>query len=134
MVRAAIEGVCQQLALVLASMRDAGHEVREIRATGGFARSELWRQMLSDVLGMPIGFPAAAQGSALGAAFLGMNALGLADSLSHASALVRIEEVRHPDPGRAAAYAALLPLFADLYEDLMPAFRTLSRSERDRGR
>jgi gluconokinase len=129
LVRAAIEGVCQQLALVLASMRDAGHEVREIRATGGFARSELWRQMLSDVLGMPIGFPAAAQGSALGAAFLGMNALGLADSLSHASDLVRINEVRHPDPGRAAAYAALLPLFADLYEALMPAFRTLSRSE-----
>jgi gluconokinase len=134
LVRAAIEGVCQQLALVLASMRDAGHEVREIRATGGFARSELWRQMLSDVLGMPIGFAAAAQGSALGAAFLGMNALGLADSLSHASDLVRIDEVRHPDPGSAAAYAALLPLFADLYDDLVPAFRTLSRSERDHGR
>ena len=90
--------------------------------------------MLSDVLAMPIGFAAAAQGSALGAALLGMNALGLADSLSHASDLVQIDEVRHPDPDRAAAYAALLPLFADLYEDLVPAFRTLSRSERDRGR
>ena len=134
LVRAAIEGVCQQLALVLASMRDAGHEVREIRATGGFARSELWRQMLSDVLGMPIGFPAAAQGSALGAALLGMSALGLADSISHASDLVRIDEVRHPDPDRAATYAALLPLFADLYEDLVPAFRTLAHSERDYGR
>jgi gluconokinase len=131
LIRAAIEGVCQQLALVLASMRDAGHEVREIRATGGFARSEVWRQMLSDVLGMPIGFPAAAEGSALGAALLGMNALGLSDSLSGASDLVRIEEVRHPDPGRAAEYASLLPLFADLYEDLVPAFRTLSRSDRD---
>ena len=40
LVRAALEGVCLQLALVLASVREAGNEVREIRATGGFARSE----------------------------------------------------------------------------------------------
>jgi gluconokinase len=63
-----------------------------------------------------------------------MNALGLADSLSHASDLVRIAEVRHPDPDNAATYAALLPLFADLYDDLMPAFRTLSHPERERRR
>ena len=48
LVRAALEGVCQQLALVLASIRDAGNEVREVRATGGFARSALWRQMLAE--------------------------------------------------------------------------------------
>lgn len=47
LIRAAVEGVCQQLALVLASMREAGNQVHEIRATGGFARSSLWRQMLS---------------------------------------------------------------------------------------
>src|SRR6185503_8435221 len=34
LVRAALEGVCQQLALVLASIRDAGNTVDEIRATG----------------------------------------------------------------------------------------------------
>ena len=77
-------------------MRDAGHEVQEIRAKGGFARSELWPQMLSDVLRTPADFPAAAQGSALGAALMGMNAPGLADSLSHASDLVRIDEVPSP--------------------------------------
>jgi hypothetical protein len=90
--------------------------------------------MLSDVLRVPIGFGAAAQGAALSASLLGMNAPGLADSVSHASDLVRIDEVRHPDSGTAAADAALLPLFADLHEDLMPAFRTLSSSVRDRGR
>ncbi|MGI8624900.1 MAG: FGGY-family carbohydrate kinase [Solirubrobacteraceae bacterium] len=41
LVRAALEGVCQQLALVLASLADAGCEVRQVRATGGFARSAL---------------------------------------------------------------------------------------------
>ena len=79
--RAALEGVCQQLALVLASMRDAGNEVREVRATGGFARSALWRQMLADALGMPIGFAAGHEGSAFGAALLGMEALGLVEGI-----------------------------------------------------
>ena len=98
--RAALEGVCQQLALVLASMRDAGNEVREIRATGGFARSALWRQMLADALGMPIGFPAGHEGSGFGAALLGMEALGLVDGIDRAAELVGIDEVVEPDAGR----------------------------------
>ena len=89
LVRAAIEGVCQQLALVLASLRDAGNEVREIRATGGFARSPFWRQLLADALGMPVGFPAGHQGSGFGAALVGMEALGIVTSIERADELVR---------------------------------------------
>ena len=125
LVRAALEGVCQQLALVLGSMRAAGNEVREIRATGGFARSPLWRQMLADALGMPIAFPAGHQGSAFGAALLGMEALGMIDSLDVAAERVPIESTVEPDPGAAAVYAATLPIFDDLYDELAPAFRAL---------
>ena len=100
LVRAALEGVCQQLALVLASMRDAGNEVHEIRATGGFARSALWRQMLADALGMPIGFAAGHEGSAFGAALLGMEALGLVDGIDRAAQLVRHRRRRRARPGR----------------------------------
>jgi len=114
LVRAALEGVCQQLAVVLDSMRGAGNEVREIRATGGFARSDLWRQMLADVLGMPIGFPASDEGSAFGAALLGMRALGIVDSLDAAADLVRIEHTVQPDPAAAATYAAMRRAFAEL--------------------
>jgi gluconokinase len=127
LVRAALEGVCQQLALVLASMRDAGSEVREIRATGGFARSALWRQMLADALDMPIGFPAGHEGSAFGAALLGMAALGLVEGIDRAAQLVGIDDVVDPDAGAAAVYADLRPTFASLYEALMPASRALER-------
>ena len=123
LVRAAVEGVCLQLALVLASVRDAGNEVREIRATGGFARSGLWRQMLADALGMPIGFAAGREGSALGAALLAMDALGLVDGIDRAAQLVHIEDVVEPDAQAAGVYADLLPTFASLYEALAPAFR-----------
>jgi gluconokinase len=125
LVRAALEGVCQQLALVLASMRDAGNEVREIRATGGFARSALWRQMLADTLGMPIGFPAGHEGSAFGAALLGMQALGLVEGIGRAAELVGIDDVVEPEADAAAVYADLRPTFASLYEALTPAFRAL---------
>jgi gluconokinase len=130
LVRAAIEGVCQQLSLVLASIRDAGHAVSEVRATGGFARSALWRQMLTDALGMPVSFAAASEGTAFGAALLGMEALGVIDGIEQAAELVRIEETLEPDPRAAAVYAELLPLFADLYCRLSPAFDALAAIER----
>jgi gluconokinase len=124
LVRAALEGVCQQLALVLESMRAAGNEVREVRATGGFARSPLWRQLLTDALGMDIGFAAGHEGSSFGAALLGMDALGLA-SIDLAAELVRIEQTTTPDPEAAAVYRELLPLFSALYDALLPSFKTL---------
>lgn len=96
-VRAALEGVCRQLALVLESLRDAGYAVREIRASGGFARSALWKQILADQLRMPVGFTASREGSAFGAALLGMAALGAIDSIDHAARLVTVTETYRPD-------------------------------------
>jgi gluconokinase len=125
LVRAALEGVCQQLALVLASLRDAGNEVRAVRATGGFARSALWRQMLTDALDMPIEFPRGHEGSAFGAALIGMQALGLVESIEQAADVVRIDAVLEPDPDAAAVYAAARPVFESLFDALMPAFRAL---------
>ncbi|HEY6759459.1 MAG TPA: gluconokinase [Baekduia sp.] len=125
LVRAALEGVCLQLALVLASLRDAGNEVREIRATGGFARSALWRQMLCDALGQDVGFPDGHQGSGFGAALLGMEALGLIPSFDRAAELIAVAEVRTPDPDASATYAATLPVFDALYDALTPAFEQL---------
>ena len=110
LVRAALEGVCLQLALVLDAVREAGHEVRELRATGGFARSPLWRQMLADVLGMDVGFASGRQASARGAAAVGFSALGVETSIGE----VEIERTHRPDPAAAAVYAAEKPAFARL--------------------
>lgn len=106
--------MCLQLALVLHSMQSAGNEVREIRATGGFARSPLWRQMLTDAAGMQVGFAAGTEGTSFGAALLGMQALGLIESIDVASDLVQIREIVTPEPSASATYRALLPAFAAL--------------------
>jgi gluconokinase len=127
LLRAALEGVCQQLALVLHSVRAAGNEVRALRATGGFARSPFWRQLLADVLDMEIEFPAGHEGSSFGAALLALQALGIIDSIDVAADLVHITETVRPDPATAAIYRSLQPIHADLYDALAPAFTALRR-------
>jgi gluconokinase len=125
--RAALEGVCLQLSLVLASMDAAGIEVRQLRATGGFARSPFWRQLLADVLGIPVNFPAGHEGSAFGAALLGMDALDLVGSIDLAADLVEIESTLDPDPRTAELYRQLRPVFANLFDQLAPTFSELRR-------
>jgi gluconokinase len=130
LVRAALEGVCMQLALVLYSMEAAGNEVREIRATGGFARSDLWRQMLADALARNIEFPESHEGSSFGAALIGMAAVGLVESIDVAASLIQIDETVTPDPSDAATYRQLIPIFSGLYDALVPTFTMLRRLDR----
>jgi gluconokinase len=102
-------------------MRDAGDDVREVRATGGFARSALWRQILADVFDTAIGFTSAHEGSAFGAALLGMEALGLVESIDVAAGLIHIDEVVAPDPAAAAVYAEMRPAFVAVADALRQA-------------
>lgn len=125
LVRAALEGVCQQLALVMEAVRAAGNEIREIRATGGFLRDTFTRQLLTDVVGSEIGFAAATEGSAFGAALLGMQALGLIETIELAAELVPIGETRSPDRANAALYRRQRAIFDGLYPALEPTFRAL---------
>ncbi|MBC7291160.1 MAG: carbohydrate kinase, partial [Actinotalea sp.] len=125
LVRAAIEGVSLQLAVVLDSLREAGLEVTQVRATGGATRSPLWRQVLADAFGMRVDLMASEEGSAFGAAVLGMTALGLVDSIDVASDLLEVSSSVEPDPAGTEVYAALRPVFADLYDALEPTYERL---------
>jgi gluconokinase len=79
-VRAAVEGVAAQLASILGRLDDVT-PVTSVRATGGAMRSALWREVLADALGRPLQVTGEAEGSALGAAALGLFAIGRAPSL-----------------------------------------------------
>lgn len=127
LVRAALEGVCLQLALVLRSIEAAGHDVHEMRATGGFARSPQWRQMLADALDMEVGFPDGHEGSSFGAALVGMQAIGLIDDIGVAESLVTVERVVTPGAEARRVYRALLPVFEALYDALEPTYEALRR-------
>src|SRR5207249_6961803 len=85
LVRAAVEGVCLQLRIVLDQL-DRLERVRSVRVTGGAFRSALWREVMAATLDRPLHAVGAAEGTALGAAALGLFALGRAPQLSDAVA------------------------------------------------
>jgi gluconokinase len=109
LIRAAIEGVCRQLAVITDRLdRIAG--VSSVRVTGGAFRSSLWRDVMAASLNRPLHLVAAAEGSALGAAALGLLAVGratqLLDAVDKLTANDRASEVRiEPDEVMAATYA-----------------------------
>ena len=126
LVRAALEGVCLQLALVLHAMQEAGVTPTSVRATGGFSRSPLWRSILASALNRPIGFASSPEGSALGAALLGFHALGHLDDLDDAADLVTVTDTQEPDAADAKVYERLLPVFDTASEALSSTFDALT--------
>jgi gluconokinase len=109
LVRAAVEGVCLQMRLILDRL-DQVEPVSSVRVTGGVFRSSLWREVMAAMLERPLHVVANAEGSALGAAALGLFALGreatLADAAARLGEGVAASPVR-PDPRLAATYERL---------------------------
>jgi gluconokinase len=110
LVRAAVEGVCQQLALVGDAFASLGLPVDEVRATGGAVASPLWIRTLSATLDLPVRVADSPEGTGLGAVLLGMHALGQLPDLDEATALVAVHDPVEPDPEDAALYRRLRPL------------------------
>lgn len=83
LVRAAMEGVAMQLAAIV----DAFDEVTPltaVRASGGAFGSPLWGRIVGSVINRPMTVVGQADGASLGAAALGLLALGRAASLTDA--------------------------------------------------
>ena len=110
LVRAAVEGVCQQLALVRDALAATGSPVQEVRATGGALASPLWSATLAAALDLPVRLADSPEGTGLGACLLGLHALGVLPDLDAATALVAVHEPITADPGAAELYRRLRPL------------------------
>ncbi|SNR57252.1 gluconokinase [Blastococcus mobilis] len=125
LVRAAVEGVCLQLAGIVDRL-DRLAPVTCIRATGGALGAPLWRTTLAAVLNRPMVVGSAAEGSALGAAALGLYALGQADRLEDAGDLLidplGEQPIEPADPGVVATYAEMRHRIPVLVEALAGAW------------
>ena len=76
--RATLEGIALQNVDILRAMeRDAGHALGTLKVDGGAAANDLMMQFQSDVLGVPIRRPQLLETTALGAAFLAGLGCGL---------------------------------------------------------
>lgn len=113
--RAAIEGVAQQLSTIVAAL-DQLTAVTQVRATGGVFRSTLWRDLIAAASGRPLVVTGGADGTALGAAALGLFALGRAQSL--AQALDQLDRGGSGDAEPYVAPAADVAAYARLRSEL----------------
>jgi xylulokinase len=123
LIRALIEGVAYSQKDGLDLVTALGANVASIRASGGGARSRLWRQILADVFAEPVVTMASDEGSALGAAILAMVATGEYSSvLESCRAIVRERDILEPREEEAKIYAAGHAVYCSLYPALKPFF------------
>lgn len=114
--RAVIEGATFGLADCLDRMRRLGVEAGEVRVTGGGANSDLWMQLLADVLEAKCKKIEGGEGPALGAALLAGVGAGVWNDVGEACRrTVRIGAAFEPS---GADYAAARARFASLYPAL----------------
>lgn len=126
LIRSVLEGVAFGLRDCFALLHAAGlREVRRVRVSGGGARSALWRAMLAAVLDVELEQVEAGEGAAYGAALLaGVNA-GVWRDVAQACATIQPGAVTLPGADLVGRYAALYPVYRDLYPALRPAFTRL---------
>jgi gluconokinase len=116
MVRATLEGIVYCIYAISQAILEQV-DIRNIYATGGFARNELGLQILSDVFNLPVLVSETVENSAWGAVRCGMSAIGI-----HASANVVISKKYFPDLSAHSVYVTGFRKFQKLYHLLKEEF------------
>ncbi len=126
--RAVLEGVAFGLRDSFELMQAAGlADVRQVRVTGGGARSLLWRQILADVLDAELVTVNTTEGAAYGAALLAATGTGIfPDVESACAATVQATGSTAPGPS-TPTYQELYPLYRELYPALRPTFNAVAQ-------
>jgi xylulokinase len=121
--RSVMEGVAYSLKDCLDVLLGMGLPVGEVRASGGGARSGLWRQIQADVFGREVVGVQAAEGPAYGAALLAGVGTGAWRSVPEAcEACVRIASRTEPDPAAQATYTRGHAVYQRIYAQVAPLF------------
>jgi xylulokinase len=129
LIRALIEGVSYSQTDSLALIEELGVRVDVVRASGGGARSELWRGILADVFGKTVARPRVEEGSAYGAALLALAGSGEYASVTELCDAV-IEDIERREPVAAACevYGRGYSIYRSLYPALRASFGAMHAS------
>ncbi len=106
----------------LESFYPHGHSLTRLVATGGGARSPLWRQIVSDISGLRQEYIPDSDGP-LGCAYMGGLALGwFKDFEILKSEWVKVSSVTEPNPETRDPYEHAYRIYAELHTALKPIF------------
>jgi xylulokinase len=127
--RAAMEGATMGMNYGLRRLADLGVKAKEIRVTGGGAKSPVWRQIMADIFGVPVVAMVEDEGAALGGALQAAWCTSLLDGdktklTDFTNGIVALDESTRcqPDRARTARYRELQSLQDRLSLALRPVF------------
>lgn len=120
--RALMEGIAFEYRLSIEGIiASSGEPVREHVVLGGGSRSDLWCQILADVLAAPVRRAASVDATNLGAAILAAVSAGWYPGAPEAAAaMTRTADTFQPDPEAVGRYDSL---YREVYVHLFPALR-----------
>ncbi|MCE5240119.1 xylulokinase [bacterium] len=125
--RAVLEGVAYGLRDSFDLIAALGVDMPQVRASGGGARSELWRQIQADVSQREMSVINVDEGAAFGAALLaGVGAGVYADVVSACRQTIRVVHALTPRAEAVATYEGYYQLYRRLYEHLAGDFTALA--------
>ncbi len=123
--RAVLEGVAYSMKDCFATLTELGIAPTEATAIGGGAKSDLWRQILADMLNIPLTTVENVD-SSLGSAMLAGVATGVfADHGEAVNRCVRISGVTEPDPEGVAFYREHFETYKRIQQALEPIYNAL---------
>jgi gluconokinase len=120
--RALLEGIAFRFKNLYAVLTEIGVDVKQVIASGGFTKSDLWLQVVTDALNRELIVPLWGETSALGAALWTMLAANRTDSLEKVVDFVNLGASCQPDPAGAQIYDRMYPLYVGLYRAVGGAF------------
>jgi sugar (pentulose or hexulose) kinase len=121
--RAIMESIGYVLRYILELLEDYGVSVREIRSTGGAARSSSWLQIKSDICRFPFVKMIEEDAASLGAAVISSVKMGEYSSIEEAvHNIVKIDSVFHPQEANRSVYDEAYHLYRRVYDQLKPLF------------
>ena len=123
--RAVMEGVAFGLRDSLEILKGMGVSIGNVRASGGGARSDLWRQIQADIFNLPLSTINIDEGPALGVALLAGVGAGLYSSVEEACSTVIKVTGKTPVSDDAALYEKYYAIYRSLYPALKNQFAAI---------
>ncbi|MFC4323644.1 gluconokinase [Litchfieldia salsa] len=113
MIRAGLEGVIFSIYHVGQALERLAGSPQKILASGGFARSSLWLQILADVFNQEVQVPVSHQSSAWGAAWLSLYGIGEVNSLEQIKQHIPMQGSYLPDKKGNEKYQEMFKMYKD---------------------
>lgn len=126
-IRAVLEGVIFNLYTVMLALDELTGAPNRIHATGGFAQSSLWRQMMADIFDTPVVVPESHESSCLGAVMLGEYAFG---DIEEFQEVPQVTHEHTPNMESTNVYRKLLPIYIRLSRHLSEEYEAISAFQR----